>query len=329
MAAISYVEDISPLLSDDVEQIPLADDLVDESVVDSQDEEVLPKSKGLAAEDTSTDPAQLYLNDIGFTPLLTAEEEFRYGKLAREGDITARNRMIESNLRLVVKITRKYYNRGLPLLDLINEGNLGLMHAVEKYEPERGFRFSTYATWWIRQSIERAIMNQTRTIRLPVHVIKELNVYLTAAKKMTKDLGREPSAEEVAKHLDVPVHEVKEALHLVDDAVSADAVVGHNEDGGKSLMEMIPDQTIVNPVETLVQEDLMNSLSLCLAGLEERQRQVISRRFGLEGFERQTLEEVGEAVGLTRERVRQIQLVALKELRKALIKHGVTDIVLV
>lgn len=294
---------------------------------DSPLEEVLPKSKKLAVDESEIDPTQLYLNEIGFTPLLTAEEEFHYGRLAREGDMAARNRMIESNLRLVVKITRRYHNRGLPLLDLINEGNLGLMHAVEKYEPERGFRFSTYATWWIKQSIERAIMNQTRTIRLPVHVIKELNIYLTAAKKMTRDLGREPSAEEVAKHLDLPVSEVKQALHLVDDAVSADTLVG-GEDGGKPLLDMIADPSVSNPMESMAEEDMTNSLTLCLNQLDSRQREVVCRRFGLEGFERQTLEEVGEAVGLTRERVRQIQLLALKELRKALIKHGVTDSVI-
>ncbi len=292
---------------------------------DLREEEALPKSKELAANAADVDPTQLYLNEIGFTSLLTAEEEFHYGKLAREGDVAARNRMIESNLRLVVKITRKYHNRGLALLDLINEGNLGLMHAVEKYEPERGFRFSTYATWWIKQSIERAIMNQTRTIRLPVHVIKELNIYLTAAKKMTRELGREPSPEEIAAKLDRPVEEVKQALHLTDDAISADAIVGNSEEGGKSLMDMLPDTNIINPVDTMVQEDLSNSLTHCLEELDERQRQVICRRFGLEGFERQTLEEVGQAVGLTRERVRQIQLLALKELRRALVKHGVTE----
>lgn len=276
----------------------------------------------------NTDPTQLYLNDIGFTPLLTAEEEFHYGKLAREGDVKARNRMIESNLRLVVKITRKYYNRGLPLLDLINEGNLGLMHAVEKYEPERGFRFSTYATWWIKQAIERAIMNQTRTIRLPVHFIKELNVYLTAAKKMAKTLGREPSAEEISKHLDVPVNDIKAAFHLADDALSTDAFLNNEENDGKTVIDMIADPNTSNPIDALVQEDITHSLSLCLHELEQRQREIICRRFGLEGYERQTLEEVGQAAGLTRERVRQLQLLGLKELRKALVKHGLTDAIL-
>ena len=316
--ARSYADDISSSMSSSsAHRAPL--------LADPREEEVLPKSKELAADSADVDPTQLYLNEIGFTSLLTAEEEFHYGKLAREGDVAARNRMIESNLRLVVKITRKYHNRGLALLDLINEGNLGLMHAVEKYEPERGFRFSTYATWWIKQSIERAIMNQTRTIRLPVHVIKELNIYLTAAKKMTKELGREPSAEEIAKHLDRPLDEVKQALHLTDDAISADAIIGTSEEGGKSLMDMLPDTNIINPIDTLVQEDLSNSLTQCLEELDERQRQVVCRRFGLEGFERQTLEEVGQAVGLTRERVRQIQLLALKDLRRALVKHGVTE----
>lgn len=317
-----YAEEVSSVAFN---HRPSVEEILEEASDSS--EEVLPKSKKLAADESEVDPTQLYLNEIGFTSLLTAEEEFHYGRLAREGDVNARNRMIESNLRLVVKITRKYHNRGLPLLDLINEGNLGLMHAVEKYEPERGFRFSTYATWWIKQSIERAIMNQTRTIRLPVHVIKELNIYLTAAKKMTRELGREPSPEEVAAHLDLPVSEVKKALYLADDAVSADVLVG-GEESGKPLMDMLADVAVSNPMETLAEQDMTNSLTICLDQLDSRQREVICRRFGLEGFERQTLEEVGEAVGLTRERVRQIQLFALKELRKALIKYGVTDSVI-
>lgn len=283
----------------------------------------LPKSKELAADKTSSDPTQIYLNEIGYTPLLSAEEEITFGTLAREGDEAARRRMIESNLRLVVKIARKYYNRGLPFLDLINEGNLGLMHAVEKYEPERGFRFSTYATWWIRQSIERAIMNQTRIIRLPVHVIKELNIYLTAAREMVKELGREPSAEEIAEKLDKPLDVVKKSLSLTDDVTSVDVCL--SSDSTRTLVDTIPDKAENNPMESLERNDLHNSLGQCLEQLDDRQQEVICRRFGLRGHDRQTLEEVGKAVGLTRERVRQIQLGALKDLRRNLAKQGVTD----
>lgn len=283
----------------------------------------LPKSNELAADKTSSDPTQIYLNEIGYTPLLSAEEEVTFGTLAREGDEAARRRMIESNLRLVVKIARKYYNRGLPFLDLINEGNLGLMHAVEKYEPERGFRFSTYATWWIRQSIERAIMNQTRIIRLPVHVIKELNIYLTAAREMVKELGREPSAEEIAEKLDKPLDVVKKSLSLTDDVTSVDVCL--NSDSTRTLVDTIPDKAENNPMESLERNDLHNSLGQSLEELDDRQQEVICRRFGLKGHDRQTLEEVGKAVGLTRERVRQIQLGALKDLRRSLAKQGVTD----
>lgn len=289
----------------------------------TEKQSALPRSKGIAAEKSGADPTQLYLNEIGYTPLLTAEEEFKYGKLAREGDEPARRRMIESNLRLVVKIARKYYNRGLPFLDLINEGNLGLMHAVEKYEAERGFRFSTYATWWIRQSIERAIMNQTRIIRLPVHVIKELNIYLTAGREMVKELGREPSAEEIADRLDKPLDIVKRSLSLTDDVTSAD--ISLSNDSTRTLIDTIPDGPENNPMESLAKSDLHKSLEQCLTQLDDRQREVVCRRFGLQGHDRQTLEMVGKAVGLTRERVRQIQLGALKDLRRSLAHQGVTD----
>lgn len=313
-----YTNDDMPDFSEFVE---LADS--DEDQGDDSEEMDLPKSKGIAADKTSIDPTQIYLNEIGYTPLLSAEEEIKYGTLAREGDQDARRRMIESNLRLVVKIARKYYNRGLAFLDLINEGNLGLMHAVEKFEPERGFRFSTYATWWIRQSIERAIMNQTRIIRLPVHVIKELNIYLTAAREMVKELGREPTAEEIAEKLDKPLDVVKKSLSLTDDVTSVD--VNLSNDSTRTLVDTIPDNPENNPVERLERNDLHNSLGYCIEQLDDRQREVVCRRFGLRGFDRQTLEEVGQAVGLTRERVRQIQLGALKDLRRHLAKQGVTD----
>jgi len=205
---------------DDVEALALVEE--SESEQDSADE-----TTERFAADTSyktMDATQLYLNEIGFSPLLSAEEEVHYARLARKGDEMGRRRMIESNLRLVVKISRRYVNRGLSLLDLIEEGNLGLIRAVEKFDPERGFRFSTYATWWIRQTIERAIMNQTRTIRLPIHVIKELNVYLRAARELTQKLDHEPSAEEIAALLEKPVEDVKRMLKLNERVTSIDTL---------------------------------------------------------------------------------------------------------
>jgi RNA polymerase nonessential primary-like sigma factor len=276
----------------------------------------------LVDKSSSSDPTQLYLSEIGFAPLLSADEELYYGTLARGGDAKARARMIESNLRLVVKIARRYYNRGLAFLDLINEGNLGLMHAVEKFEPERGFRFSTYATWWIRQSIERAIMNQTRVIRLPVHVIKELSSYLSVARELTKVLGREPSAEEIAEKIDRPLEDVKKSLSLTDDVISTDLQMGG--DSGKTLIDTISDDPSNNPEKKLEEENLKEKLFACIHSLDERESAVICRRFGLLGFDRETLEQVGEAVGLTRERVRQIQILALKKLRRILNEQGVT-----
>ncbi|HUH36342.1 MAG TPA: RNA polymerase sigma factor RpoS [Spongiibacteraceae bacterium] len=269
------------------------------------------------------DATQMYLNEIGFSPLLTPEEEVYFARLAIRGDVAGRKRMIESNLRLVVKIARRYVNRGLSLLDLIEEGNLGLIRAVEKFDPERGFRFSTYATWWIRQTIERAIMNQTRTIRLPIHVVKELNVYLRAARELTQKLDHEPSAEEIAALLDKPVEDVKRMLGLNERVASVDTPLGQDSD--KSLLDTIPDQHISDPSELLQDADIRESISHWLDELSEKQREVLSRRFGLRGYETSTLEEVGREIGLTRERVRQIQVEALRRLRDILEKHGLTS----
>lgn len=266
------------------------------------------------------DATQIYLNEIGFSPLLTAEEEVYFARKALKGDEAARKRMIESNLRLVVKISRRYVNRGLALLDLIEEGNLGLIRAVEKFDPERGFRFSTYATWWIRQTIERAIMNQTRTIRLPIHVVKELNIYLRAARELSQKLDHEPSPEEIAALLEKPVEDVERMLSLNERVTSIDTPIGPSSD--RAIVDTIADTRVSDPATILQDTNLTMSLDAWLDELTEKQREVLSRRFGLRGHEVSTLEEVGHEIGLTRERVRQIQVEALKRLRDIMEKQG-------
>lgn len=269
------------------------------------------------------DVTQLYLNEIGANPLLTAEEELVLSRRVRLGDFEARQTMIERNLRLVVNIAKHYLNRGIPLLDLVEEGNLGLIHALEKFDPERGFRFSTYATWWIRQTIERAIMNQTRTIRLPIHVVKELNVYLRAARELTQKLDHEPSPEEIANLLEKPVGEVKRMLGLNERVTSVDVSLGPDTD--KTLLDTLTDDRPTDPCELLLDDDLSNSIDQWLSDLSEKQREVVIRRFGLRGHEASTLEEVGQEIGLTRERVRQIQVEALRRLREILERNGLSS----
>jgi len=274
----------------------------------------------IAVPELELDATRLYLGEIGFSPLLTAEEEVYYARLAQKGVESGRKRMIESNLRLVVKIARRYLHRGLPLLDLIEEGNLGLIRAVEKFDPERGFRFSTYATWWIRQTIERAIMNQTRTIRLPIHVVKEINVYLRAARHLTQTLDHEPSPEEIAEMLDKPVDEVKRMLGLNERVTSVDVPIGRDAD--RSLLDSIPDENNLDPVELLQDDDMRSKIEQWLDELTDKQREVVERRFGLNGHDVTTLEDVGQQIGVTRERVRQIQIEALKRLRKIMEAQG-------
>jgi len=273
-------------------------------------------------ESYNHDPTRLYLNEIGASPLLTAEEEVTLARRAQQGDEDARNHMIESNLRLVVKIARRYMNRGLAFLDLIEEGNLGLIRAVEKFDPERGFRFSTYGTWWIRQTIERAIMNQTRTIRLPIHIVKEINTYLRAARTLAQKLDHEPSAEEVADLLDKPLEDVERMLWLNERISSTDSSVMN--DPGKTLLDTLADQNASDPTETLQEEGVNSNIEECLSQLSDKQREVVERRFGLHGYSVSTLEEVGQEIGVTRERVRQIQMDALKKLKRILEHEGFT-----
>ncbi|AHF02913.1 RNA polymerase sigma factor [Marichromatium purpuratum 984] len=279
-----------------------------------------PTTTRLPSSDADFDATRLYLNEIGGSKLLTAEEEVYYARLAQAGDNAARQRMIVSNLRLVVKIARRYLNRGLPLLDLIEEGNLGLIRAVEKFDPERGFRFSTYATWWIRQTIERAIMNQTRTVRLPIHVVKEINVYLKAARQLAQQLDHEPTTEDIAELLDRPITEVKRMLGLNERIASVDTPF--SKDADKPLVDMLQDEAADDPTERIQDTDIQTNLDHWLGKLNDKQREVVERRFGLHGYEHSTLESVAQELGVTRERVRQIQMDALRRLRDILEKEG-------
>ena len=283
------------------------------------------KSDGRYSKKATTfkDATHIYLGEIGFRALLTEEEEQYFSRLALKGDESARHRLIESNLRLVVKIARRYVNRGLTLLDLIEEGNLGLIRAVEKFDPERGFRFSTYGTWWIRQTIERAIMNQTRTIRLPIHVVKELNVYLRAARELAQKLDHEPTPEEIASYLGKPVKQVSAMLNLNDRVGSVDNSLGPDSD--TTLLETIADTANQGPENAAVDSNLMSNMEQWLDLLTDLQKDVISRRFGLRGHTVCTLEHVGKEIGLTRERVRQIQVGALRSLRNILETEGLNS----
>lgn len=271
------------------------------------------------------DPTRLYLHELGYKPLLTAEDELAVARRIREGDSAARTKMIESNLRLVVKIARHYCYRGLDLLDLIEEGNLGLMTAVEKFDPERGFRFSTYATWWIRQTIERGIMNQGRTVRLPIHIQKELNIYLRAAKELTKKLDHDPTPEEIAELIDQPIEEIQRVMALATETTSLDDDDSSQDQHKPSLAETLADEHILDPAILIQDDDLKHHVDEWLESLGKRQREIIIRRFGLSGHEPATLEDVGKAVGLTRERVRQLQIDTLKKLKEMIKEADHTD----
>jgi RNA polymerase nonessential primary-like sigma factor len=273
------------------------------------------------------DITQVYLHEIGATPLLTAAEEVRLARAARDGDFAARQHMIEANLRLVVSIARHYLNRGLPLDDLIEEGNLGLIHALEKFDPERGFRFSTYATWWIRQNVERAIMNQSRTVRLPVYVIKELNIVLRALRRLGRERGAADETpagllDAVAHLLDRPVAEIRELLALNERTTSLDSPLEIDPD--LSMSDSMADDAAEDPAAQLAQHEAEALVADWVATLTDRQRLVVERRYGLGGHDATTLEVIARELDLTRERVRQIQMEALSRLRKRIAHDGVT-----
>ena len=288
------------------------------AVLESVDE----LKKVLAAE-LSTDTTQHYLNQIGTRPLLTAPQEVHYATLAKQGDFKARQTMIEHNLRLVVSIAKHYINRGVVLLDMIEEGNIGLMRAIDKFEPERGFRFSTYATWWIRQSIERAIMNQARTVRLPVHMVRELNQILRGKYHLEAlhHNGKDATAEDIAELVGRPVEEVQDILALSEHATSLDAPL--DNDPQSSLMDMLPGDAEDSPDARAEHREMTVLVRDWLTKLPDKQRIVIMRRFGLDNDDPATLETLAEEMGVTRERVRQIQQEALVKLKRAMAARGV------
>jgi len=316
-----------------------ADDVPEEALGDgdfgadgSERPELLPEGpapegvdelKSVLQAELSTDTTQHYLNRIGAKPLLTAEQEVHYATLAKAGDFAARQKMIEHNLRLVVSIAKHYINRGVVLLDLIEEGNIGLMRAIDKFEPERGFRFSTYATWWIRQSIERAIMNQARTVRLPVHMVRELNQVLRAKYHLEAQHhdGKEAGAEDIASLVGRPVEEVQDILALSEHAASLDAPL--DNDPQTSLMDMLPDEGDVSPDARAEHHEMTVLVRDWLQKLPDKQRVVVMRRFGLDNDDPATLETLAEEMGVTRERVRQIQQEALVKLKRAMAARGV------
>jgi RNA polymerase nonessential primary-like sigma factor len=279
--------------------------------------------KTVLAAELSTDTTQHYLNQIGARALLKVEEEVHYATLAKQGNFEARQKMIEHNLRLVVSIAKHYINRGVVLLDLIEEGNLGLMRAIDKFEPERGFRFSTYATWWIRQSIERAIMNQARTVRLPVHMVRELNQILRAKYHLEAQHhdGKDATAEDIAHLVDRPVEDVQDILALSEHATSLDAPL--DNDPQASLMDMLPGDADDAPDSRAEHHEMTVLVRDWLKKLPDKQRVVIVRRFGLDNDDPATLEELAAEMSVTRERVRQIQQEALVKLKRALTARGV------
>lgn len=259
------------------------------------------------------DPVRMYLKEIGRINLLTSDEEFEYAKRAEEGDEEAKRMLAESNLRLVVSIAKRYVGRGMLFLDLIQEGNIGLMKAVEKFDANKGYKFSTYATWWIRQAITRAIADQARTIRVPVHMVETINKLSRFQRQLTLELNREPTDEELAKKMSIPVEKVREIIKIAQDPVSLDTPIGEEDDS--HLGDFVKDERSMSPEEFTIHEMLKDEISDILLTLTEREEQVLRLRFGLDDGSCKTLEEVGQMFGVTRERIRQIEAKALRKLR--------------
>ncbi len=259
------------------------------------------------------DPVRMYLKEIGKVPLLTADEELELAKRMEQGDTEAKNRLCEANLRLVVSIAKRYVGRGMQFLDLIQEGNMGLIKAVEKFDYTKGFKFSTYATWWIRQAITRSIADQARTIRIPVHMVETINKQIRVTRQLLQELGRDPSPEEIAKEMEIPVEKVREISKIAQEPVSLETPIGEEEDS--HLGDFIPDEDIPSPADAAAFSMLKDQLNEVLATLTEREQEVLRLRFGLDDGRQRTLEEVGQQFKVTRERIRQIEAKALRKLR--------------
>jgi len=291
---------------------PAIDELIDEE--DTYEDTL---NNGQYFDDVSDDSVRLYLREIGKIPLLNAEEELALAQKVVAGDKKAKDKMAEANMRLVVSIAKRYSGRGLDFLDLIQEGNTGLLRAVEKFDPDKGFKFSTYATWWIRQAITRAIADQARTIRIPVHMVETINKLLRTQRRMTQELNREPTIEELAKELEMEPDKVEYVIKIKQDITSLDAGVGRDgEEEDSTLAEFIEDEDTETPEQSATSQLLKEQVQAVLSTLSEREQKIVKMRFGLENGKSHTLEEVGQEFAVTRERIRQIEAKALAKLRK-------------
>ena len=294
------------------------DDDFDPTLIDEEESEDLDSlTTGQYLDDVSDDSVRLYLREIGKIPLLSAEEEMDLARRIVEGDKKAKDKMAEANMRLVVSIAKRYSGRGLDFLDLIQEGNTGLLRAVEKFDPDKGFKFSTYATWWIRQAITRAIADQARTIRIPVHMVETINKLLRTQRRMTQELNREPTIDELAKELDMEPEKIEYVIKIKQDISSLDAGVGRDgEDDDSVLQDFIVDEDTVSPEDSASNQLLKEQVQDILSSLSDREQKIVRMRFGLDNGKNHTLEEVGQEFAVTRERIRQIEAKALAKLRK-------------